>query len=63
MWEGRKDGKQQKTHAMTLHYFNETKGGVQVAASLLNILKQEFNAKITQQKFEATTVLLEIDYH
>ena len=63
MWDGRKDGKRQKTHTMKLHYFNETNGSVQVAASLLNILKQEFNAKITQQKFEATTVLLEIDYH
>lgn len=63
MWDGRKDGKRQKTHTMKLHYFNDTNGSVQVAVSLLNILKQEFNAKITQQKFEATTVLLEIDYH
>lgn len=63
MWEGRKDGKQQKTHAMTLHYFNETKGGVQVAASLLNILNQEFNVKTTQEKFESISVLFEIEYH
>lgn len=63
MYEGRKNGQQQKTHRVALQYFNETKGGVQITGSLLNILNQEFDAKIMQEKFEATTLLFEIDYH